>query len=226
MTHLATLILSSGDPRIAAAIGPLVPGVDVLEATDPNALPPLRPGEAWCFVDWVLPEISGLELCRLFRTAPATSAARITMVLDDRDAESRRRALKAGADDYLVGPLSPGLLLDRLERSALVTRRMPPPERLAAGPLELDPSAHRVWFAGRPIAMRPRQFALLSYLMQHPDRVHARGDLLKVLGRKGEEADERTVDAWVARLRRALRHHGAPDVLRTVRDYGYVLDTV
>jgi two-component system phosphate regulon response regulator PhoB len=74
--------------------------------------------------------------------------------------------------------------------------------------------------------MRPRQFALLSYLMQHPDRVHARGDLLKVLGRKGEEADERTVDAWVARLRRALRHHGAPDVLRTVRDYGYVLDTV
>jgi two-component system phosphate regulon response regulator PhoB len=225
MTQLTTLILATRDPNLASVLEPLLPALDVIHAGGPQSIGSLRHGEIWCFIDWVLDDISGLELCRGFRRHQATAQAQVTMVLDDLDAETRRRALKAGADDYLLGPLSPGLVIDRLEGAGAALASTFPVQRLRAGALELDPNAHRVWFGDRPIPLQPRQFALLSFLMRHPDRVHSRGELLNSLGPGGAMADERTVDAWVARLRRELRRLGAPDPLRTVRDYGYVLDS-
>lgn len=224
MTQPPTLILAIRDTSLTGALEPLLPAFDLVNATGLGQIASPR-GETWCFIDWVMPEISGLELCRGFRHDQALAHAHITMVLEDLEAETRRRAIKAGADDYLLGPLSPGLVIDRLERVGVAFPHAVPVERLRAGALELDPNAHRVWFEDRPISLQPRQFALLSYLMRNPDRVHSRGELLKTLGPGGAAVDERTVDAWVARLRRELTRSGAPDPLRTVRDYGYVLDS-
>jgi two-component system phosphate regulon response regulator PhoB len=224
MSQLTTLIIASNDAAVADTLRPLLPALDVLHAPDPRVVQ-ARHGEIWCFIDWMLAHASGLEMCRLYRATPATWRARVWLALEDLEEDTRRRALSAGADDYLLGPLSTSLIIDRLDRSSSLRRNGFPSERLQVGPLELDPAAHRVWFGDKPVSMRPRQFALLSYLMQNPDRVHSRAELIKILGRKGEQADERTVDAWVARLRHDLRNHGAPDPLRTVRDYGYVLDS-
>jgi two-component system phosphate regulon response regulator PhoB len=225
MTLPTTVILATDDTRLAVALKPLLPGLDVLHAGSPEDIGGVRQGAVWCFIDWVLEDHSGLELCRSFRQMPATAHAHITMVLEDLDGETRRRALKAGADDYLLGPLSPGGIIDRLERAGSGGRPSSSLQRLRVGALELDPNAHRLWFQERLIELQPRQFALMSFLMRHPDRVHSRSELLKSLGLGCGIADERTVDVWIARLRRELRRSGAPDPLRTVRDYGYVLDS-
>lgn len=225
MTDPGTIVLASDDGGLAESLRPHVGDMDVIRATQPRTVASVGHGELRCFIDWALRDLSGLEVCRRFRAEPATASAHITLVLEDLDSGTRSRALKAGADDYALGPLTAELVLDRLHRHSSAPRTGPHTERLRAGLLELDPGAHRVWFQGAPVPLQPRQFALLSFLMQHPDRVHARGELLKLLGRGGPHEDERTVDAWVARLRRDLRGSGAPDPVRTVRDYGYVLDS-
>ncbi len=183
---------------------------------------PLLDGQPWAFIDWVAPACSGLELCRRFRAA-ATEAAHVTMVLEDDDAEAMRRALRAGADDYVIGPVDRAAVLDRvLARQWGDTGTAPGVVRL--GDLSLDRAALQVRWRDQPVALMPNEFRLLRYLIEHPGHVFSRAQMIAALGKHETPIDERTVDAWISRLRRALRAAGAGYPLRTVRSLGYVLD--
>ncbi len=182
-------------------------------------------GPVCVFVDWVMDDLSGLEMCRRLRADPRTAEAHITMLLEQDDAEDKRRALRAGADDYLVGPADRNVVLDRV--MALQASGAPPrvAERLERGPLVVDLAALQARWSGRPLDLRPNEFRLLHYFAQNPDRVLARGDLIAALGKQEPPIDERTVDVWIGRLRRALRSAGAGERVRTVRSLGYVYDS-
>ena len=162
-------------------------------------------------------------MCRRLREAPATRSAHLTLVLDDTSPEMKRRALQAGADDYIPGPLDAKLVLQRTGGAA--NKAPLARHRLLNGPILLDRAAHRVCINGQPVTMRPNEFRLLEHFMDNLDQVFGRSALIESLGKDGEMIDERTVDVWVGRLRRVLASHGVPDQLRTVRTMGYVMDS-
>jgi two-component system phosphate regulon response regulator PhoB len=184
---------------------------------------PLLDGRPWAFVDWVLPELSGLELCRRLRCDPQTEAAHVTMVLEEDEADAKRRALRAGADDYLIGPIDRQAVLDRVLSVQLPDSELPA-RTLRLSDLTLDLAALQARWKDKPVPLMPNEFRLLRYLMEQPGNVFSRAQLIAALGKQGQPIDERTVDAWVSRLRRALRDAGAGYPLRTVRSLGYVLD--
>lgn len=227
MTGPMTVLLTAQDPGLISALQRARPELHAIQLGP--EIPETRfDGPVWCFVDWLLPEISGLEMVRRLREAKATRNSHITMVLEEGDGEERRRALKAGADDYLLGPLSPRKLAERLElyEGADAAAPIPARARLANGALAMDLAAHQLRYNGAPIPLRPNEFRLLAHFMEHPDQVFSRTALIDRLGKDEEGIDERTVDVWVGRLRRALAAHGAPDPLRTVRSLGYVMDSL
>lgn len=191
--------------------------------TKPSELPLLE-GTIWAFADWVLPDISGLEICRQLRCAPLTAQAHITMVLEENDFEARRRALRAGADDYMVGPVSRTTVLDRVLLVVQNDYDGGALRSLTLGDLTIDLSAFQANWRGSPVVLMPNEFRLLRFFVEHPRRVFTRAQLIAALGKQEPPVDERTVDVWVGRLRRALRASGAGAPLRTVRSLGYVLD--
>ena len=148
------------------------------------------------------------------------------MVLENPDAEARRRALAAGADDYIVGPLTPEALLDRIEAANPERSRPGSGPRLRHGDITIDLAAFQARFKGKILPLRPNEFRLLVHFVENPDQVFSRGSLIGRLGKDAEVIDERTVDVWIGRLRRGLRAHGVPDPLRTVRSMGYVMDSL
>lgn len=226
MTGPMTVLLTAQDPGLIPALQRVRPELRAIQLGP--EIPDTRfDGPVWCFVDWLLPEISGLEMVRRLREAKATRNSHITMVLEDGDGEDRRRALKAGADDYLVGPLSSRKLAERLDLyDGSDTVPVPARARLANGALAMDLAAHQLRYNGAAIPLRPNEFRLLAHFMEHPDQVFSRAALIDRLGKDEDGIDERTVDVWVGRLRRALAAHGAPDPLRTVRSLGYVMDSL
>ncbi len=185
---------------------------------------PLFEGVVWAFVNGVLPESSSLEICRRLRCDPFSVGARITMVLGAEDQTSRQRALAAGADNCIVGPVSRTSLLDLVMSMAINDRSVAAPGILELGNLAIDPAAGRAFWRGKPIPLMPNEFRLLRYLLEHPGRVFTRAQLITALGKEEPPLDERTVDVWIGRLRRALRVAGANNALRTVRSLGYVLE--
>jgi two-component system, OmpR family, phosphate regulon response regulator PhoB len=188
---------------------------------------PVLSGPSFSFVDWIGETMSGIELCRRLREARPTRETHITMVLDTGDSEERRRALKAGADDYMIGPLDvPGLLARMDQYEAATAAPATPRARLTNGGLSIDLAAHQLRWRGTAVPLRPNEFRLLAHFMEHPDQVFSRIALIERLGKDEEAIDDRTVDVWVGRLRRALAAHGAPDPLRTVRALGYVMDSL
>jgi two-component system phosphate regulon response regulator PhoB len=226
MTGPMTILLTAPDPALIAALSRVRPELHALRL-GPDIPDTRFDGPVWCFVDWLLPEISGLEMVRRLREAKATRNCHITMVLEDGDSDERRRALKAGADDYLVGPLSPHKLTQRLEQyENSASAGTAPRARLSNGELSIDLAAHQLRYRGTPITLRPNEFRLLAHFMEHPDQVFSRSALIDRLGKDEDVIDERTVDVWVGRLRRSLTANGAPDPLRTVRSLGYVMDSV
>lgn len=181
-------------------------------------------GPIWAFVDWVMEDLAGLEMCRRLRADPRMAEAHITMVLEADDSDDRRRALKAGADDYMVGPLTRTRVLDRVLAVQARCGDGAAARIQDYGPLAIDLAALQALWAGQPIALRPNEFRLLRFLAQNPNRVLSRADLIKGLGKDAAPIDERTVDVWIGRLRRALKAAGAGNPLRTVRQMGYVFD--
>ena len=195
---------------------------DHLTASGPHRL---IEGPVCAFVDWVLDELSGLEMCRRLRADPRTSDAHITMVLESCDAEDKRRALAAGADDYVVGPVDRTGVLDRV--LALGTGRVAQASArpFVLGDLEIDLPALQARWRQQPIPLRPNEFRLLRFFAENADRVLGRTELIDGLGKQDPPIDERTVDVWIGRLRRALREVGAGEPIRTVRSLGYVYDS-
>jgi two-component system phosphate regulon response regulator PhoB len=186
---------------------------------------PLADGALWAFVDWILPDFSGLEACRRLRCDPRTAQAHVTVALEEDNPEDRRRALRAGADDYLMGPLSRTVVLDRILSTGAKDAEFVPREIIKLGELTVENSAFRALWQDKPVPLMPNEFRLLRYFVEHPGRVFSRTQLIAALGKQSPAIDERTVDVWVGRLRAALRNAGAGDQLRTVRSLGYVFDT-
>ena len=182
-------------------------------------------GRCFVFIDWVLDDLSGLEMVRRVRADPRTQAAHVTMILEHEDTEEKRRALSVGADDYVVGSLDRTATLDRvlaLENGAAATSVA---NRLELGNLTIDMAAMRACWGSQTVNLRPNEYRLLHYFAQNPDQVLSRTDLISALGKQLPAIDERTVDVWIGRLRRALRKAGAGERIRTVRSLGYVYDS-
>jgi two-component system phosphate regulon response regulator PhoB len=196
----------------------------VFDRLGPEGPRRLVEGPMWAFVDWVMPELAGLEMCRRLRADQRTAEAHVTMILEEDDPEDRRRALRAGADDYMIGPLTRTLVLDRV--LALQARRSDPAslQRIEQGPLVINLAALQARWNDHPIVLRPNEFRLLRFFAENPNRVLTRGELIAGLGKGEGPIDERTVDVWIGRLRRALKAASAGNPLRTVRQMGYVFD--
>lgn len=194
---------------------------DRLEAEGPKRL---LDGPVWAFVDWVMDDLAGLEMCRRLRADPRTSEAHVTMVLEEDDADDRRRALRAGADDYVVGPLNRNSVLDRVLALQSRQNERHATSKVELGDLSIDMAALQARWNGEPIALRPNEFRLLRFFAENPNRVLSRDDLINGLGKREPAIDERTVDVWVGRLRRAIKAAGGGNPLRTVRSMGYVFD--
>jgi two-component system phosphate regulon response regulator PhoB len=175
-------------------------------------------------LDWMLPGLSGIELCRRWRARPETARVPIIMLTARGEEEERVRGLATGADDYVVKPFSLPELQARI--NALLRRTDPQlvTTLLKAGDLELDRQSHRVRRSGREVHLGPTEYRLLEYLMRHPGRVYSREQLLDGVWGNDVYVDERTVDVHVGRLRKAINRGRSPDPIRTVRGAGYAFD--
>ena len=175
-------------------------------------------------LDWMLPGLSGIELCRRLRTRPETKSLPIIMLTARGEESERVRGLSTGADDYIVKPFSVPELLARVR--ALLRRAKP--ERMAdvlvLGEIELDRVKKRVLRSGRDIELGPTEYRLLEFLMERPGRVFTREQLLDGVWGSEVYIDERTVDVHVGRLRKALNRGNDNDPIRTVRGSGYSID--
>lgn len=224
---IRTLLVTTPDPALLNGLNKVRPDLRLVPLGPLARIDQPIEGRPLCFVDWLLPDGSGLDLVRRLREAGPTRSAHITMVLTDDDGEERRRALKAGADDYMTGPLDAQKLIERLARhEGSTTSETAVGGRLRNGDLTIDLAAHQLRFRGAPVPLRPNEFRLLVHFMEHPDQVFSRAALIERLNKHGEALDERTVDVWIGRVRRALSAHGAPDPFRTVRTLGYVMDSI
>jgi len=175
-------------------------------------------------LDWMIEGASGIEVCRRLRRKAVTANVPIIMLTARGEEADRVRGLETGADDYVTKPFSPRELIARV---AAVLRRVRPAlaaEHLACGDIEMDLTAHRVRRAGQPIALGPTEFRLLRHLLENPGRVFSRARLIDAAWSRDSEIDERTVDVFVRRLRKALNEGGKADAIRTVRSEGYALD--
>jgi two-component system phosphate regulon response regulator PhoB len=175
-------------------------------------------------LDWMLPGVSGLEICRRMRAREATRTLPVIMLTARGDESERVRGLTIGADDYIVKPFSVPELMARVR--ALLRRSRP--DRVAAllvaGDLALDRENWRVVRSARNVHLGPTEFRLLEYLMGKPGRVFSRAQLLDSVWGLSAEIDERTVDVHVGRLRKALSLAGERDPIRTIRGAGYSFD--
>ena len=176
-------------------------------------------------VDWMLPYVSGLELCRQIRRRPETRQLPIIILTARGEEADRVRGFEAGADDYVAKPFSPGEFVARVRA---VLRRSRPAfgkETLAFGDVVMDLRSHRVRRGTASIHLGPTEFRLLRYLMENPGRVFSREQLLDAVWGRDVFVGPRTVDTHIRRLRRALTAGGRRDPIRTVRSAGYGLDT-
>ena len=175
-------------------------------------------------LDWMLPGVSGIEICRRLRAREATRTLPIIMVTARREELERVRGLAVGADDYVVKPFS---VLELMARVRALLRRSRPEriaERLYAGDLDLDRLTRRVRRGDREIRLGPTDFRLLEYLLEKPGRVFSRTQLLDLVWGRSAEVDERTVDVHIGRLRKRLTKGKERDPIRTVRGAGYAID--
>lgn len=173
-------------------------------------------------LDWMLPMVSGIELCRRLRTRLETRSIPIVMLTARGEETDRVRGLSTGADDYVVKPFS---LLELKARVKTILRRAAPDrvaEVLKVGDVELDRAAHKVMRGLRAVRLGPTEFRLLEFLMESPGRVLSRALLLDGVWGRDAFVDERTVDVHVGRLRKALIRGKERDPIRTVRGTGYV----
>ncbi|CAM3311434.1 MULTISPECIES: phosphate regulon transcriptional regulator PhoB [Asticcacaulis] len=174
--------------------------------------------------DWMMPKVSGIEVCRRLRQQASTRNLPIVMLTARSEETDRIRGLDTGADDYVVKPFS---MVELMARIRAVLRRIRPAlseDRVEFGEISVDRLSHRVQRAGRDIHLGPTEYKLLDYLMQYPRRVFSREQLLDAVWGNDVYVEARTVDVHVGRLRKALNNGDQFDPIRTVRSAGYSLD--
>ncbi|MBD25892.1 MAG: phosphate regulon transcriptional regulatory protein PhoB [Candidatus Marinimicrobia bacterium] len=175
-------------------------------------------------LDWMLPRISGLEVCRQLRRKEATRSVPIIILTARSEERDKVRGLNVGADDYMVKPFSMPELVARLQALLRRSNRSQSKGRLTFDDIELDMDTYRVSRGGEYIHLGPTEFRLLRYLMARPGFVFSREELLNGVWGADIYVEPRTVDVHIRRLRKALNGQGSPDVIRTVRAAGYAID--
>ena len=201
-------------------------GYAVLEAEDSRTARALLADEQpdLALIDWMLPDISGLELTRKLKRDQAYDDLSIIMLTARADERDKISGLEGGADDYITKPFSPRELIARIQ--AVLRRTNNSTEKLqSAGVLELDASGHRVSASGIELKLGPTEYRLLQFFMTHPDRVYSRSQLLDRAWGANVYVEERTVDVHVRRLRKALSDTTADKYIQTVRGAGYRFST-
>lgn len=174
-------------------------------------------------LDWMLPNVSGIEVCRQIKARPETRGIPVIMLSARSEELDRVRGLETGADDYVVKPYSVAELMARLRTQLRRVRPAAAGERLVWQDILLDAAEHRVWRGEHPVSLGPTEFRLLSTFMEKPGRVLSREQLLDRVWGRDIYVDTRTVDVHVGRLRKALMKNGGSDPIRTVRGAGYAL---
>ena len=174
-------------------------------------------------LDWMMPQISGIEVCRRLKTRSETRSIPVIMLSARSEEIDRVRGLEIGADDYVTKPYSIVELMARVRAHLRRTRAAAVGERLNFEDIVLNPETHKVFRADKPLKLGPTEFRLLSTFMEKPGRVWTRDQLLDRVWGRDIYVDTRTVDVHIGRLRRALCQHGGQDPLRTVRGTGYAL---
>lgn len=173
-------------------------------------------------LDWMLPGISGLEVCRQLRGQPKTATLPIVMLSARGEETDTIRGLDTGADDYLVKPFSMEALFARVKA---MLRRLPPADKtLRFDTLVMDRVSHKVERSGRLLALGPTEYRLLEFFMLNPGKVFSREELLKHAWERSSFVELRTVDVHIRRLRQTLNEGDEQDLIRTVRARGYALD--
>jgi two-component system phosphate regulon response regulator PhoB len=197
-------------------------GFETVEAPDCRTARELladeRPDIA--IIDWMLPDMSGLELTRLLKRDADNDDLGIIMLTARADEYDKVAGLESGADDYITKPFSPRELVARIQ-AVLRRSQAGEDEMLRAGVLELDSAGHRMLAAGREVRLGPTEYRLIKFLMTHPDRVYSRTQLLDRVWGANVYVEERTVDVHVRRLRKALAEEKADHYIQTVRGAGY-----
>jgi two-component system, OmpR family, phosphate regulon response regulator PhoB len=175
-------------------------------------------------LDWMLPRLSGLEVCRRVRRRTETRDLPIIMLTARGEEADRVRGLDTGADDYVTKPFSPSELLARIRSLLRRARPSTAHETLTCGDVVMDLAAHKVWRNSRFVKLGPTEFRLLRYFLEHSGRVLSREHLLDAVWGRDIYVEERTVDVHIRRLRKALNAEGEIDPIRTVRSAGYALE--
>lgn len=174
-------------------------------------------------LDWMLPSVSGIEICRQLKSRAQTRAVPVIMLSARSEEVDRVRGLETGADDYIVKPYSVAELLARIRTQLRRTRPSAVGQILTFEDIELDAETHRVKRADKALKLGPTEFRLLSTFMEKPGRVWSREQLLDRVWGRDIYVDTRTVDVHIGRLRKVLTAHGGDDPVRTVRGAGYAL---
>ena len=175
-------------------------------------------------LDWMLPLLSGIEVCRQLRRMTETRGVPIIMLTARGEEGDKLRGLDSGADDYITKPFSPSELVARIRAVMRRTRPAVNGEVLHYDDLVMDLASHRVRRKGRDVHLGPTEFRLLRHLLEHQGRVFSREQLLDVVWGQDVYVEPRTVDVHIRRLRKALNAEEETDLIRTVRSAGYALD--
>ena len=176
-------------------------------------------------LDWMLPHLSGIEVCRQIRRRPATRELPVIMITARSEDQDAVRGLNTGADDYVTKPFSTEALVARMRALMRRSNTVPAKGELQFHDITLDLSAHRISRNGRQLHLGPTEYRLMEFLMQRPRRVFSREELLDAIWGPSIHVEPRTVDVHIRRLRKAINGPGELDVVRTVRAAGYALDT-
>ncbi|MCB8879750.1 phosphate regulon transcriptional regulator PhoB [Acidisoma cellulosilytica] len=176
-------------------------------------------------LDWMLPHLSGIEVCRQIRRRPATRELPVIMITARSEDQDAVRGLNTGADDYVTKPFSTEALVARMRALMRRSNTVPAKGELRFHDITLDLSAHRITRNGRQLHLGPTEYRLMEFLMQRPRRVFSREELLDAIWGPSIHVEPRTVDVHIRRLRKAINGPDELDVVRTVRAAGYALDT-
>jgi two-component system phosphate regulon response regulator PhoB len=176
-------------------------------------------------LDWMLPKLSGIDVCRRLRQRASTARLPIIMLTARGEEDDRIKGLESGADDYIVKPFSPSELTARVRAVLRRSRPELTEEILKYEGIEMDMVTHRVKRHERTLHLAPTEYRLLKVFLERPGRVFSREQLLDQAWGRDIYVEPRTVDVHMRRLRKAINGDGEPDLIRTVRGAGYSLDT-
>ncbi len=227
MSHAPVILVVEDEPaqREVLAYNIAAEGFDVLTADsgDEALLIARETPPDLIILDWMLPNVSGIEVCRQLKTGSQTARIPVIMLSARSEEVDKIRGLETGADDYVTKPYSLAELLARTRSQLRRTRPSSVGETLEFEDIKLDTSAHRAYRGAAQINLGPTEFRLLTAFMERPGRVWSREQLLDRVWGRDIYVDSRTVDVHVGRLRKALRVGGEGDPIRTVRGAGYAL---